>query len=924
MMAENNRLFLLDAYALIYRAYYSFIRAPRVNSKGLTTSAAYGFTNALLDIINREKPTHIAVCFDVSGPTERHEALLDYKANRQEMPEDIRSNLPYIRRIIEGFNIPIVEAEGYEADDVIGTLAKKAEAAGYQTLMVTPDKDFGQLVSENIKMYKPGKRGAPPEILGPEEICARWGLEQPEQVIDILGLMGDAVDNIPGIPGVGEKTAMKLVARFGSVEEVIKNSDQLKGKQRENVIEFAEQGMLSKQLATILLDAPVEFLPDELVMDAPDKDALLEVLSELEFRSIAKRVLGEEANLKATASDGQMDLFGESGTTIEFSDLGTLDSIAHSYTFVNDPNKLESLLAELRKQSSFCFDTETTDINERKAELVGIAFSWNKGAAYYVPFPVERTAANELIEKFRDVFQNDNMEKVAQNIKYDMVVLSNYGITLRGPLFDTMLAHYLLHPELRHGMDYLSETYLNYTPVKIETLIGKKGKNQLSMRDVDQSNISDYACEDADITWQLKELFAPKLIEDEVKQLFEEIEMPLTSVLAAMEKEGINLDADALAKFSEELGSDLKRLQDEIHSDCGVPFNIDSPKQLGEVLFDHLKLAENAKKTRTGQYKTSEDILTSLSHTHQVIPKILDYRSIKKLKSTYVDALPAAVDASTGHIHTSYMQAIAATGRLSSTDPNLQNIPIRTERGREIRKAFIPRSPEFKLLAADYSQIELRVIASMSGDKNMQEAFKEGLDIHAATAAKVFGVPVDNVDRDQRSKAKAVNFGIAYGQGAFGLSQNLGIPRAEAKEIIDGYFEQFPGVRSYMDEQIAFCKETGYVKTLCGRRRYLPDINSANNTVAAQAKRIAINAPMQGTAADIIKIAMNRIYHRIRKEKLRSRMLLQVHDELVFDVHEQEIDSMTELVRELMESALELAVPLVVDINVGKNWLEAH
>lgn len=922
-MSDNNRLFLLDAYALIYRAYYSFIRAPRVNSKGLTTSAAYGFTNALLDIINRENPTHIAVCFDVSGPTERHEALLDYKANRQEMPEDIRSNIPYIRKIIEGFRIPILEAEGYEADDVIGTLAKKAELAGYETLMVTPDKDFGQLVSENIKMYKPGKRGTPPEILGPKEICDRWGLERTEQVIDILGLMGDAVDNIPGIPGVGEKTAMKLVARFGSVEGVIENSDQLKGKQQQNVIEFAEQGLLSKQLATILLDAPVEFDPDALVMEEPDKDVLLEVLSELEFRSIAKRVLGEETTLKVS-SDGQMDLFGDGESTTGFTDLGTIESVGHSYHFVNNDEKLDELVKLLSKQKSFCFDTETTDVNERKAELVGLSFSWNSHEAYYVPVHAGRDQAMSVLEKFRPVFENSGIEKVAQNIKYDLVVLRNYGIKLSGSLFDTMLAHYLLHPELRHGMDYLAETYLNYSPVKIETLIGKKGKNQLSMRDVEQEKISDYACEDADITWQLKELFHPKLKEDEVLDLFTEVEMPLTTVLASMENEGINLDTEALGKFSVELGEDLKRLQDEIHADCGVPFNIDSPKQLGEVLFDHLKLVENAKKTKTGQYKTSEDILTGLAPKHPVIAKILDYRSIKKLKSTYVDALPAAVDADTGHIHTSYMQAIAATGRLSSTDPNLQNIPIRTERGREIRKAFIPRDEDHLLMAADYSQIELRVIASMSGDRNMQEAFVQGMDIHAATAAKVFNVAIDRVDREQRSKAKAVNFGIAYGQGAFGLSQNLGISRGEAREIIDGYFEQFPGVKSYMDEQIAFCETHGYVKTLSGRRRYLPDINSANNTVKAQAKRIAINAPMQGTAADIIKIAMNRIHQEMIRSKMRSRMLLQVHDELVFDVHMEEQEELNAMVRELMENALPLEVPLVVDINVGKNWLEAH
>ena len=925
-MADTKRLFLLDAYALIYRAYYSFIRNPRVNSKGLVTSAAYGFTNALLDIIRREQPSHLAVCFDMAGPTERHETMIEYKANRQEMPEDIRSNIPYIRRVIEALNIPILESEGYEADDVIGTIAKLAEKDGFQTFMVTPDKDFGQLVSENIFMYKPGKRGTPPEIMGVTEICEKWGgLKDPLQVIDILGLMGDSVDNIPGIPGVGEKTAIKLVAAYGSVEGVIGNTDKLKGKQQQNVIEFAEQGLMSKQLATIILDVPVAFEPGKLALSEPNKDALLDVLSELEFRSTAKRLLGDEVSLKSTTggSGEQMDLFGNGEEDIESIELATIENTEHDYQFVDSEEKLEKLITELADQTSFCFDTETDNVNERKANLVGLAFSWKTNTGYYVPVPEEREAAQAVVDRFAGIFGND-AEKVAQNIKYDLVVLGNYGIQLGGPKFDTMIAHYLLHPELRHGMDYLAETYLKYSPVSIETLIGKKGKNQLSMRDVPQEKISDYACEDADITWRLKELFAPQLTENEADSLFRDMEMPLTKVLADMESEGIRLDVPAMEAFSIELGDDLTRLQDEIHQHCGVPFNIDSPKQLGEVLFDHLKLDEKAKKTKTGQYKTSEDVLSALAPKHEVIEKILDYRGIKKLKSTYVDALPAAVDPDTGRIHTSYMQAIAATGRLSSTAPNLQNIPIRTQRGRETRKAFIPRSEDHTLMAADYSQIELRVIASMSGDKNMQEAFIEGMDIHAATAAKVFNVPIDQVDRDQRSKAKAVNFGIAYGQGAFGLSQNLGISRKEAKEIIDGYFAQFPGVRGYMDEQIAFCKANGYVKTLLGRRRYLPDVNSANNTVRAAAERVAINAPMQGTAADIIKIAMNRIHNEIIARKYRSRMLLQVHDELVFDVHRDEEAEMTLMVKDLMEGSVKLDVPLLVDINVGKNWLEAH
>ncbi|MEO8590631.1 MAG: DNA polymerase I, partial [Flavobacteriales bacterium] len=888
----------------------------------------------------REKPTHIAVVFDTAAPTERHETLLDYKANRQETPDDIRSNVPYIRRIIEAFNIPVLEADGYEADDVIGALAKKAEQQDYTTYMVTPDKDFGQLVTDKILMYKPGRGGDPPEVLGIKEICDRWGLERTEQVADILGLMGDAVDNIPGIPGIGEKTAMALVQRFGSLEGVIANVEQLKGKQKENVIAFAGQGRMSKMLATININAPVELDPTALHLDPPDKDKILEVFSELEFRNLTNRVLGGDAPVEekagtkkaAPAKSQQVDLFGshvDAEGNVELTELANIDTVEHRYLLEDTNEKMYMLAAQLKKQPRFCFDTETTGTDERTAELVGLAFSWKAHEGYYVPVPADRAEAQRIVDIFKPMLENEAIGKVAQNAKYDIRVLARYGVEVKGPLFDTMVAHYLLKPDQqKHGMDYLSESYLGYRPVSIETLIGPKerGKTQKSMRDADVNAVKEYSAEDADITWQLAETFAPLLEQDEVTQLFDEVEMPLVHVLAGMETEGIRIDIAALKQFSEELGTDLLRLQDEIHKACGLPFNIDSPKQLGDVLFETLKLGgDKVKKTaKTGQYQTSEDILQELSHTHPSIPLILDYRSLRKLKGTYVDTLPEVADAETHRVHTSYLQTVAATGRLASNDPNLQNIPIRTEKGREIRKAFVPRDGDHQLLSADYSQVELRIIAHMSGDHNMQEAFRQGLDIHAATAAKVFGVDIAAVTRDQRSRAKAVNFGIAYGQGAFGLSQGLGIPRAEAKQIIDDYFAQFPGVRNYMDEMIGFCRTNGYIKTLLGRRRYLPDITSPNNTVRAHAERIAINAPMQGTAADIIKVAMVHISAAMRKERMKSKLLLQVHDELVFDAHNDEASELTALVKELMEGAMKLDVPLVVDIHLGKNWLEAH
>ncbi|HMN04669.1 MAG TPA: DNA polymerase I [Flavobacteriales bacterium] len=941
---DDKRLFLLDAYALIFRAYFSFIRSPRINSQRLNTSAAFGFTLALLDLLKREKPTHIAVVFDAGAPAERLEIFPEYKANRDETPDDIRSNVPYIRRIIEAFNIPVIESNGYEADDVIGTLAKKAEREGYTTYMVTPDKDFGQLVSDKILIYKPGRSGAPPEIIGPKEVCERWGLERPEQVKDILGLMGDSVDNIPGIPGIGEKTATKLIQQFGSLEGVIEGADQLKGKQKENVLAHAGQGLMSKKLATIVTDVPVKLDHHALHLDPPDEERVREVFGELEFRTLLKSVLGGEeetaaapaasAGGKRSPSKAQISMFGEEDLATPATEeageahhgpMGHLGNTPHHYRIAASADEMHELARQLAKQKAFCFDTETDGLDALNAELVGISFSWKAHEAWYVPIPEGHGKARAIVAHFREVLESRHILKVAQNLKYDMLVLGQYGIRVQGPQFDTMLAHFLLESDLRHGMDYMAETLLNYRPQPITDLIGPRGKHQKTMREVPVEEAAEYAAEDADITWQLYGLLAPRLREMEQEKLFNEVEMPLVRVLADMEQEGIRLDTEALNAFSVELGRDIADLQDKIIEACGVPFNIDSPKQLGEVLFDTLKLGgEKPKKTRTGQYQTSEDILSAMAHEHPAIPLILDYRSLRKLKGTYVDTLPQAVDPRDGRVHTNYRQAVASTGRLSSDEPNLQNIPIRTEKGREIRKAFVPRDEHYGLLSADYSQIELRIIAHMSGDKHMQEAFHKGLDIHAATAAKVFNTPLEEVTREQRSRAKAVNFGIAYGQGAFGLSQNLGIPRAEAQGIITGYFAEFPGVKRYMDETIAFCREHGYVQTLMGRRRYLPDVRSANNAVRAASERVAINAPMQGTAADIIKVAMIRIHQWLQGNNMRSKLLLQVHDELIFDCHLEEEQELRAKVKALMEGAMKLDVPLVVDMNVGKNWLEAH
>lgn len=929
----DKKLFLLDAFALIYRAYFAFSRNPRVNSKGENTSAAFGFTNALIDVLNKEKPTHIAVVFDApGGATNRQSDFADYKANREEMPEDIRNMLEPIKEIIEAFQIPILLKEGFEADDVVGTLAKKAEEHGFTTYMMTPDKDFGQLVTENTFMFKPARGGKPHEVWGVKEVCEKFEVDDPIKVIDILGLWGDSVDNIPGIPGIGEKTSKKLIAQYGSVEGLIEHAHELKGKQKENVINFADQGRMSKMLATIITDVDVPFNIEDLKLSKPNEDKIKEVFTKLEFRTMAKRVLGEEIVITANASEddnGQLDLFGaqsmnEDQEAITTSELKTLATEKPKYHFVSNQEERKSLIDKLSKQKSFCFDTETTSLEARHAGLVGIAFSFQSREAYYVPCPEDREKTLTILKDFKPLFESSTIEKVAHNLKYDEQVLNRYGINIEGPIFDTMIAHYLLSPDSKHGMDVLAEYYLKYKTVPIADLIGKKGKNQRSMLEVPQKEICDYACEDADITWQLKELFEPEIQKDHLKKLFYEMEMPLVKVLKSMELEGIKIDVDGLKKFSKELEEELIKIEEKVIELAGEEFNLDSPRQLGEILFDKLEISKKAKKTKSGQYSTSEDVLQKHINDHEIVPLMLDYRSLRKLKSTYVDPLPEIMDENDGRIHTHFMQTVAATGRLSSTNPNLQNIPIRTEKGREIRKAFVPRNDDHYLMAADYSQIELRIIAALSEDDNMVDAFKNGLDIHAATAAKVYGVELDKVDRTQRSNAKAVNFGIIYGQSAFGLSQNLGISRKEAKEIIDNYFAQYPKIKSYMDEAKVKAKENGYVETIMKRRRYLPDIHSNNAIVRGYAERNAINAPIQGSAADIIKLAMIKVFDRMEKEGLASKMILQVHDELIFDVPKSEKEQMAKLVQEEMEGAIEMIVPMKVEFEFAKNWLEAH
>lgn len=940
-----KKLFLLDAMALIYRAHFAFQKTPRISSKGLNTSAVFGFANTLLEILAKEKPTHLGVAFDTPTPTFRHVQFEAYKAQRQEQPEDITVAIPYVKRLLEAMNIPILLMEGYEADDVIGTLVKKAvrEHEDMEIYMMTPDKDYGQLVEERIKMYKPAFMGKGVEILGPQEVCDKWGIESVSQVIDILGLMGDAVDNIPGIPGIGEKTAQKLIAEFGSVENLIANADKLKGKQKENVVNFAQQGLLSKELATILCEVPIEFHEESLRLSEVNKEALSPLLDELEFRTLRKRLLGEEsesvakeetvsAKASKAAAAGQMDLFGGlvsekplavTETTLESKQ--NIFSTIHQYHAVDTPELRQNLVHFLSLQEAICFDTETTSVDAVEAELVGLAFAYRKGEAFYVPVPADQAQAQTIVDEFRPVLENESIEKIAQNIKYDLMVLQRYGLTVKGKLYDTMLAHYLIEPEKRHNMDILAEDYLNYTPVSIEELIGKKGAKQGNMRDVELEKIKEYAAEDADITLQLKDRLHPILAENAgAVKLFEEVEMPLTQVLADIEMEGVRIDTEFLGNMSKELETDMRIVQDRVFELAGVEFNIGSPKQLGEILFEKLKLDPKAKKTKTGQYMTGEEILSKLESEHEIAKKILDFRELQKLKSTYVDALPQLVSPTTGRIHTSFNQAVAVTGRLSSTNPNLQNIPIRTPRGREIRKAFIPRNEEFLILSADYSQIELRIMAAFAQDESMIEAFNQGRDIHATTAAKVFNVSLDEVTSDMRRKAKTVNFGIIYGVSAFGLSQQIAISRTEAKEIIDSYWREFPAIKQYMDSAVIKARDTGYCETILGRRRYLRDINAQNMVERGFAERNAINAPIQGSAADMIKVAMIKVNDFIKKEKLRSRMILTVHDELVFDAHRDELDLLKERVNDLMIHAIDFPVKMETGMGVGQNWLEAH
>lgn len=938
MLSQNTdkKLFLLDAYALIYRAYFAFAKNPRINSKGQNTSAAFGFTNVLIDVIKTEKPTHLAVVFDPPGGSVHRIADFEaYKAHREEMPEDIRSMIQPIKKIIEAFRVPVLQVDGYEADDVIGTVAKIAEKKGYTTYMMTPDKDYGQLVSDKIHIYKPGRGGAPAEILGVKEVCDKFEVSNPLQVIDILGLWGDSSDNIPGIPGIGEKTAKALIQRYGSLENIIANAHELKGKQQENVINFAEQGRISKMLATIITDLDVEFDEEALVICDVDVEKVKEVFTELEFRNLARRVIGEEIVVTATPvsspgnSSGQLDLFGVQSMLAEqepspTSDLKTIATEKPSYHLITKPEERKELLELLLKQKEVCFDTETTDLDAMHADLVGLAFSYKAREAFYVAVPEDFEEAKKIVHEFERFFCSTEIEKVAHNIKYDLKVLHRYGIEVSGPTFDTMIAHYLINPESKQSMDFLSEFYLKYKPIPIEALIGKKGKGQGNMRDLKPEEISDYACEDADITLQLKKLFEPEIQKEHLKELFYTIEMPLVEVLKDMEQEGIAIDVKGLKEYSIDLEKHLLELDSNIKAAAGISFNVDSPKQLGEVLFDHLKIDPKAKKTKTGQYATSEDILVRLEKAHPIIPMILEYRQLRKLKSTYVDPLPTMTDRIDGRVHTNFMQTITATGRLSSNNPNLQNIPIRSEKGKEIRKAFIPRDEQHVLLSADYSQIELRIIAALSQDKQMIEAFSNKLDIHTATASKVFHVPMNEVTKDQRSAAKAVNFGIIYGQSAFGLSQSLNISRTEAKSIIDSYFEQFSALKTYMVQVVHEAREKGYVETLLRRRRYLPDINSANAVVRGFAERNAVNAPIQGSAADIIKMAMIRVHEEMKKRKMQSKMILQVHDELVFDVVTAEIEEMKQLVQKCMEHAVDIAVPLEVSVDTGRNWLDAH
>ena len=948
METTEKKLFLLDAYALIYRAFFAMSKNPRLNSKGVNTSAVMGFLNSLYEILQKEKPTHIGVTFDVAGTAQRQAEYSEYKANREKMPDDLRDAIPYIIRLIEAFNIPVYGVEGYEADDVIGTLSKKAEQQGFVTYMMTPDKDFGQLVTDKILLYKPAKFGEPAQVWGPKEVCERYGISEPKQLIDILGLWGDAADNIPGIPGIGEKTAAQLVQKYGSVENLIAHADELKGKQKENVIEFAEQGLMSKALATINLEVPVEFDEEELKAKEPDLPALMALFEELEFRTFAKRFLDDYKKThdsvpvvetpapkhispdlfssETPSASGQFDLFNQgenTGDLLAFSDKDSAKTMKHDYKLVETEEEIKALVELLSKQKQFVFDTETTNIDVYLADLVGVSFAIKDHEAWYLPMPAEREACQKKLELLRPLFESENILKIGQNLKYDISMLAQYDISVRGKMFDTMLAHYLIEPEQRHNMDYLAEVYLNYITIPIEDLIGK-GRQQKTMREVPLELVKEYAAEDADITLQLYEKLLPLLKENSVEKLFYEIEMPLVPVLSRMEANGVKIDTENLHQISEEFGREIHKIEEEIYELAGAPFNIASPKQLGEILFEKLKIDEKAKKTKTGQYATGEEVLQKLLHKHPIIQMILDYRSFTKLKSTYLDALPALVNPKDGLIHTSYNQAVTATGRLSSNNPNLQNIPVRTEKGREIRRAFVPRSEAYTLLAADYSQIELRIIAHLSQDPAMVADFNLGHDIHAATAAKVFHVPMEQVTKEQRSRAKAVNFGIIYGMSAFGLAERMELSRSEAADIIKKYFEEYAGIKEYMNRSIALAKERGYAETILGRRRYLRDINSANSVVRGFAERNAINAPIQGSSADMIKIAMIGIHQELERLKMQSKMILQVHDELVFDAHLDELDVLKAIVNDKMVNALPLSVPVIVEMNTGANWLEAH
>jgi len=927
--SQDKRLFLLDAYALIYRSYFAFIRNPRFNSKGLNTSAMLGFTNTLEMLLSKEKPTHVAVVFDVHAPTFRHEMYEPYKATRDEMPEDLRKSIPWVRKIIEGYNIPIIEKAGFEADDVIGTLAKKAGENGYTTYMMTPDKDYAQLVTEKTFMYKPGRAGNDVEIWGVDEVKENFEVERPEQVIDVLGLMGDTADNIPGCPGIGPKTAMKLIGQYGSIDNLYAHIDELKGKQKENLQTHEEQVRLSRKLVVIIQDVPVEFDEAKLTMDDPDWNKLREIFTELEFRSMVQKMEPAKA---AEPSFEQGTLFGAAQAPAAAAaeevavetNFATINDTPHEYYLVENAMQRASLKAELSVQEEFCFDTETTGLDTNNADLVCLSFAFRKGEAFCVTLPKKREEALKVLEEFRLIFEDENIRKIGQNIKYDISMLKQYGMDVKGPLYDTMIAHYLIQPELRHNLDYLCETYLNYRKVETEELIGKKGKNQKTMLDVPVEQLRDYACEDADLTLQLKLAIDSKLDETGVRSVFERIEMPLIPVLADMEMEGVTLNTKALDDYADVLRKQIIDLEAEIKELAGEDFNLSSPKQLGPILFEKLKIDSKAKMTKTKQYSTSEEVLIKLVDKHPIVSKILDFRGLKKLLSTYVEALPQLVDAKSGKIHTTYNQTIAATGRLSSTNPNLQNIPIRDENGREIRRAFTASDDDHLFLSADYSQIELRIMAALSKDEHMIEAFRNKQDIHATTAAKIYKVPLEEVTSDMRRKAKTANFGIIYGISAFGLSERLNISRTEAKELIDGYFENFSRVKEYMDECIQLAREKGYVETIKGRRRYLNDINSANAVVRGVAERNAINAPIQGSAADIIKLAMINIWNELKKQKLEAKMLLQVHDELNFDVPKSELEQVKQIVKEQMENAVDVGLPLEVEMNAAQNWLEAH